>query len=111
MLARKVKEKEKVRPGIWDGDCQECKDKTDRLPINLLAQPLRLVSIVIKLLCTNDALYSIMETAPFSSKEKLGSESKYVYTTRVANVTDALRDLFAIILSIIYKIWRTTYDI
>lgn len=56
MLARKVKEKEKVRPGIWDGDCQECKDKTDRLPINLLAQPLRLVSIVIKLLCTNDAI-------------------------------------------------------
>lgn len=37
----KVKEKKKVRPGIWDGDCRECKDKSAaRLPINLLAQQL-----------------------------------------------------------------------
>lgn len=61
ILAKKVKEKKKVRPGIWDGDCQECKDKTGRLPINLLLQPLRFVSIVIKLLCTNDAPVYILQ--------------------------------------------------
>lgn len=44
----KVKEKKKERPGIWDGDCQECKD-TGRLVSTFSYSP-HLGCIIIKLL-------------------------------------------------------------